>query len=87
MRCSVANLVNQKGLPCGMAILTLYHWDLHNQEGGFSPITRNTCYQQRESMGPEVGQETCAGCKLYLKMTIMRKSMLEVKELMDEIQI
>lgn len=39
MSCSMADVVNQKGLPRGMAILTSYHRDLHDQGGGFAPIT------------------------------------------------
>lgn len=80
MSCSLADVVNQKGLPRGMAILTSHHRDLHDQGGGFAPITHvhieTHVIKKGRIMGLEAGQETSAGCKLYFKMTIMKKSTL-----------
>ena len=38
-------------------------------------------------MGPEAGQEISAGCQTYFRMTIMRKSMVEVTEYVGDVSI
>lgn len=80
VRGSVTHAVNQKGVPRGVAILALYHWDQRNQGEGLPLLPT------RGDRGSRGWQELSAGCKTYFKMTITRKSTVEVTEFVDDLE-